>query len=336
METIFVSSKYFTPSDFIKHLPKTKFKSLSEKQFDKTKTIDFLYFDHTTSKSIKEKIYQKNSNYTSALRVTGPNFTDKGKLHKWLEKYPKLYNQYFMKQEYYSPNSIKQFNKKLVIVKPIPGFAGLGVKVFQGTSNISKYINNFKKPKNKEYMKDPQEWLIQEYIDRPLLLEGRKFHMRLTLLSIHPSGKSTRLYMHKHMLMFPAKFKYNTKSLNMNIHNTHGELTESHEKRLFPRDFTTIYGKDKMQIIQKQILKMLKELNKKDLFKFECFSETKIECFEFYGLDIMITNDFKIKCIEINHKPGLKRFLKHMPNLIKGLLDLTILKKDKTKDYIKI
>ena len=50
--------------------------------------------------------------------------------------------------------------------------------------------------------------------------------------------------MHKHALLF-VKIKYNTKSLNMNIHNTHGEFTESHEKRLFPRDFITEYGKDK-------------------------------------------------------------------------------------------
>ena len=335
METIFVSSSYFTSSDFMKHLQKNKFKSLNKKQFDQTKSINFLYFDHTTPKPIKEKIYKKTGNYTSALKVIGPDFTDKGKLHQWLKKHPQLYKQYFMKQEYYTNNSIKKFNKKLVIVKPVPGFAGLGVKVFKGTSNIPKYIKNFKNPKNKEYMKNPQHWLVQEYISRPLLLEGRKFHMRLTLLATHDSD-GTCLYMHKHLLMFPAKFKYNTNSLNMNIHNTHGELTESHEKRLFPKDFSNEYGKDNTKLVQKQILKMLRELKKKELFKFECFEDTKKECFELYGLDIMITDDFKIKCIEINHKPGLKRFLKHMPNLIRGLLDLTILEKDKTKDYTKL
>ena len=50
----------------------------------------------------------------------------------------------------------------------------------------------------------------------------------------------------------------------------------------------------------------------------------------------MITDTFKIKCLEINEKPGLKNFLKHMPNLIKGLTDLTIHNKKKGIDYIRI
>ena len=51
----------------------------------------------------------------------------------------------------------------------------------------------------------------------------------------------------------------------------------------------------------------------------------------------MITNNFEIKFIEMNNKPGLKiSFLKHMPHLISGLLDLTLLNKTKGKDYKKI
>jgi hypothetical protein len=341
MKTLYISSNYFKPNDFMKHLD-TTYILLTKNIFKVANHIDFIYFDHTTSKNIKSLLYKKTSNFTSALKVIGPNFTDKGDLHEWLKiNKPKIYNEYFMKQEYYSPNSpsnlFKQFKNKMVIVKPIPGFAGLGVKVFNNTNKVTNYINKFKNPKNKEYMPTPQKWVMQEYISKPLLLEGRKFHMRVTLLAIHDlSNKTDKLYMHKHSLMFPAKHKYNTKSLNMNIHNTHGELTESHEKRLFPRDFITEYGKDKTTLVNKQLNKMLKDLKKANLFKFNCYNDTKKCCFEFYGMDVMVTDDFKIKCIEINHKPGLKRFLKHMPHLISGLLDLTLLNKNKGKDYKKI
>ena len=43
----------------------------------------------------------------------------------------------------------------------------------------------------------------------------------ITLL-VFMMNKDKTKYMHRHALMFPAKFKYNAKSLNMNIHNTHG------------------------------------------------------------------------------------------------------------------
>lgn len=336
METLFISSKYFTSNDFMKHLNKNKFKTISNKNLNSQKFINFIYHDSTTNKNIKSTLYKINSDYNSALRIIGPNFTDKGELHYWLKNnHPKIYKKYFMAQEYFHSNKTNKFKNKMIIVKPIPGFAGLGVKVFDNINKVQNYINKFKKPKNKQYMKNPQKWVVQEYISKPLLLEERKFHMRVTLLGIHDDQGRNEVYMHKHALMFPAKFKYNAKSLNMNIHNTHGELTESHEKRLFPRDFITEYGKDKTDLVNKQLIKMLKELKKAGIFQFKCFEETKA-CFEFYGLDIMITDNFEVKCIEMNNKPGLKRFLKHMPHLISGLLDLTLLNKTKGKDYKKI
>ena len=265
METLFISSKYFTSNDFMKHLSKNKFKTISNKNLNTHKFINFIYHDSTTNKNIKKILYNINSDYNSALILNGPNFTDKGILHNWLKNNnPKIYKKYFMAQEYFNYNNNYKFKNKMIIVKPIPGYAGLGVKVFNDISKVPNYINKFKKPKNKQYMENPQKWVVQEYISKPLLLQGRKFHMRVTLLGIHDDQGRNEVYMHKHALLFPAKFKYNTKSLNMNIHNTHGELTESHEKRLFPRDFITEYGKDKTDLVNKQLIKMLKEL-KNDL-----------------------------------------------------------------------
>ena len=44
--------------------------------------------------------------------------------------------------------------------------------------------------------------------------------------------------------------------------------------------FHNEYEKDKTDLVNKQLIKMLKELKKAGLFKFKCFQETK-SCFEF-------------------------------------------------------
>jgi len=50
----------------------------------------------------------------------------------------------------------------------------------------------------------------------------------------------------------------------------------------------------------------------------------------------MITGKFAIKCLEINSKPGFEVTSKYIPNLIEGLLDITLLKKKKTTYYSEI
>jgi len=335
-KSISILSKYFSQEDFMKFLDNNYILLTKEETF-KQKFINFIYFDRGSgilNKREKAKLWNIKTNYLSALKLNEPNFTDKSILNKYVKDNDnQLYKKYFMIQ--FDLNNINKINnKKLYITKPIPGYAGLGVKVFNSKNKINEYIKNYKKPNNKKYMKEPERWIIEEYIENPLLIKEKKFHMRVTLLGICKNG-NTKVYYHKHSLIFPAKHKYNTEKLNMNIHNTHGTLTESHEKMLFPRDFEKIFGKRKTNKINKQIEDLLKGLNDNGIFNFECFENSK-NCFEIYGIDIMITDKFVIKCLEINEKPGLERFLKHMPNLIKGLLDLTILNKKNGKDYLEI
>jgi len=334
---ICILSKYFTKNDFMKHLDKNKFKYISKKNIFDKKKVYYIYFDRGTgylNKIEKNKLWNIETNNLSALKLNNPNFTDKSNLNEYIKKKDnKLYKKYFMKQ--FDINNINKLKDNcLYITKPIPGFAGLGVKVFNNKNKIIKYTNTFKNPKNKEYMKTPERWIVEEYIKNPLLINNKKFHIRVTLLCLCNKGIN-RIYIHKHSLIFPAKHKYNIKNLNMNIHNTHGTLTESSEKKLFPRDFITLFGKEKTKKIKNDIKKLLKGLLNNNTFNFDCFKNSK-NCFEFYGIDIMITDTFKIKCLEINEKPGLKNFLKHMPNLIKGLTDLTIHNKKKGIDYIRI
>ena len=77
-------------------------------------------------------------------------------------------------------NQLKNVNgniqfKGAVIVKPIGGWKGDGILVADNTDDIKKHIMQ----KN---MKKYERWIIQKYIHNPLLMNGRKFHIRFHLL----------------------------------------------------------------------------------------------------------------------------------------------------------
>jgi hypothetical protein len=339
-KNLFIISKYFTDEDFMKYLDNNKYCVIKKEEAFKKKFIHFIYFDcgsGTPNKKNKLIIYKINTNYLSALELNEPDFSNKSILNNFVKnKDKKCYKKYFVKQ--YTINDVnKLINNKLYIVKPVEGFAGVGVKVFNSTNKIKDYIKNFKVPNNKKYIK-VKNWIIEDYINNPLLINEKKFHMRLILL-LTLKNNISKIFLHKYAEILPAKHKYNTKNMNIHIHNTHGNTSTSSEKMLFPSDFEKIFGKVKRKMIQKQIKILFKTLKKINLFNFNCYENGK-NGFEFYGVDIIITDKFKIKCLEINSKPGLptkpKYTLSYMSSLINGLLDLTLLNKDKNIHYIEI
>ena len=58
--------------------------------------------------------------------------------------------------------------------------------------------------------KGGSSWVVQEYIDRPLLLRGRKFHIRVNVLAVG----SLALYVHEEMVFHIATEAYDTSDLS--------------------------------------------------------------------------------------------------------------------------
>jgi hypothetical protein len=321
MKTIFVSSRYFDNKDFMRHLDKKKFKLVDN--IDNTDFIDFIYVDHTTSRGIKKKLYDLRCGYMNHV-VTTVDFHDKSILHNYVKAHSrKLYDTYFMKQyDLKRGFASKLPNNGMYIVKPIPGFAGKGIRVFKGVKKIEKYVEKYRNARNQK-----PNWVIQKYIERPLLLDGRKFHMRV-IMFIYKND----VYMYKEFITYPAKKKYDPDNLNMDIHDSHGTATESHEKKMFPSEFSNMKN---VKEIYADIISLLKGLKNIGMFKTKCYENVE-KCYEFYGIDIMLTNKYQVKCIEINYKPGFTNFLKRMPDLIKGMLDITLLNNENGEGYYKI
>ena len=317
---IYVNSEYFDKENFMKWLDKSKYEYVYIMKKPNNK-IDFVYIDATTKKQIKEYIYRNVKVKIMSYVITNIEFYNKDILHKYVEKMDKiLFEKYFLKQQIISDELLKKLDSnKLYIVKPIPGFAGDGIRVFKGHNGIKEHIQIIEKKSKKK-----DKWIIQDYISNPLLLNGKKFHMRIMILLFNDN-----VYFYKDFLVYPAQKEFKLDDLSVEIHDTHGTLTQPHEKKMFPFDFSKMkYTQD----IYIKIANLFIGLRKIGLFNHKCY-EGSDKCYQLFGADIMVTEDYDVKCLEINFKPGLKNFLNRMPFLIKGILDLSLLNKNNEYYY---
>jgi hypothetical protein len=212
----------------------------------------------------------------------------------------------------YLPFFIKN---KVNILKPIYGNSGTEIKTFNDFNECKAYIINYIN-KHESYFKKfdlekynnlshaklafyPKiEWVLQEYINSPLLFKGFKFHLRGHIVYFSKGGKLS-IYLYDDMRIITAKKPYKQSDYgNKEIHDTHA-LLSIHNKLTFKKDFVKEFGLEKAEYVFKQ----LKEISKIMSYTvdIDCYPENK-NCFHVCGFDIMITDDYIVKIIENNHR----------------------------------
>lgn len=290
MQVYLVKSDYFS-EDEIKELFE---KRGNWKSYTNENKADFAYLDgdfffykkHTNLQDIPSFIKNK---FDSKRR----SISDKNKLYHNLKKIdahhimmPQIIVNYD-KLESYKP----LFHPGVIfILKPVKGFAGRGIKI---ATNYNEFITYLKKGKREEFV-------MAQYITNPLLYNGLKFHIRALFMILHNNGKQSA-YLFKQAYMITAMAPYKeAKYWDKSIHNTHIQENNIYK---FPDEFTKSFGKEKTKIVTNQIMNISKKVLQ--IFEGECFPENQV-CFNVFGFDLMITDDFKVKLIEVNEKIGLK------------------------------
>jgi hypothetical protein len=296
------------------------------------KTPDFLYVDTT---NIHDKSLWK---YTIPLinNMDIKNLRDsifnKYKLHDILSKtilnkkhlldqiHINLYDVFVKSSDDKIYDAIDKYKKfftehKVNILKPIYGNSGSDIKAFDNFDECKAYLIDYIN-KNKEYLKSfnlekynkishanlaffPKiEWVLQEYINSPLLFQGYKFHLRGHVVYYNKAGKLS-IYLYDDMRVITAKKPYKQKDYgDKAVHDTHAILS-IHNKLTFKRDIVNEIGKDKADYIFKQLIDIAKNMS--HTVDIACYPENK-NCFHVCGFDIMITEDYIVKIIENNHR----------------------------------
>lgn len=288
---------------------------------DKNK-VDFMFTD--LDYKYDKRLFKIKSLLKNAVMKDNYNMTNKNLLYKELEKIPSARKYLVFNYSVDSSNiDYKKIEKlfqkyKVMIFKPIGGFAGSGIEVFDDFDNFFKYCQS-----NKSFSKY-RNWVLQEYIIDPMLIDGKKFHIRGYYL-VHQNKK----YLMDESEIFLAKEKFSKGNYkNKNMHDTHAPEEEK-DIKYYPKDLKN------SKKIQKQLEDLFGSVGNVDEY-FKCFTESK-DCYQLFGFDIMIAEDYQVKILEVNYGPGVPDLYtpfgkKLFENQIKLMVDTTFPPKNKVDE----
>ena len=284
--------------------------------------VDFMFTD--LDYKYDKKLFKIKSLLKNAVMKDNYNMTNKDLLYKELEKIPSARKYLVFNYSVDSSNiDYKKIEKifqkyKVMIFKPVGGAAGVGIEVFDNFDNFRKYCES-----NKSFVKY-RDWVLQEYIIDPMLIEGKKFHIRGYYL-VHQEKKY--LMGEGRIILAEEKYKQGDYE-NKKIHDTHTLGSEKYVK-YYPKDLKN------SKKIQNQLEYLFSSVGKVDEY-FKCFTESK-DCYQLFGFDIMIAEDYQVKLIEINSGPGVPNL--HIPfgkklfeNQLKLMVDTTFPPKNKVDE----
>ena len=301
--------------------------------------VDFVYFDGKYRWD--RRLWDLKTNIYSAMSDEVYSVGDKGKLYdNFVKISPKLADKYMMKQykidildknnmnKLLNSNKYKNIfkNNTTWILKPVDGFKGYGIKVVDNYNDMVDHLLKYK-DKNDRYqlrrLKGSKPWVISKYIDNPLLFGGKKFHIRLNLMYFiknKNNNKITNGFLFKGGAIVRAKNKFVSKNYNnKNIHDTHHIIGDEIK---FPEGFTKEFGVDKTNKVMDDIINISNIIFKiLDNNNANCFPNN-INCFNMFGIDIMIDNNFNVKLLECNSQTGLIEY--NIKEYFKNIIDITV------------
>jgi hypothetical protein len=206
---------------------------------------------------------------------------------------------------------------KVWIFKFIYSTGGENITIVKSFDELADYINNVSLANKNKWEKLNMntynrlskwsksyyfvEWVLQEYITNPMLYEDKKFHLRVCYVYYYNTLKKQKEgYLLNNYIILTAKLPYKAGDyLNKEIHDSHGGSTP------FEFDYnptlTNLLPLKQNLNINKQIKYLFKNIL--SVSNTKCYPESK-SCYHIFGGDIMITDDYQVKLIEINGSSG--------------------------------
>ena len=197
----------------------------------------------------------------------------------------------------------KIINKyQIWIIKPRNDYGRNGVNIVRNYNDIYNWIKK----------DNTQQWILQKYVQNPLLINKKKFHIRIYVI-IHKKNDHLKFYIYQKGFIYTSSDQYNLKSNSLKSHLS-GEDTPERVQVFHPK-----------HPLYKIIWKQIKDLVIKCIVPISPYIQcpnSNNHCYKFLGLDILIDNNYNLYLAEINSR---LISLKYPPQNFKNELYLDIL-----------
>jgi tubulin polyglutamylase TTLL9 len=236
------------------------------------------------------------------------------------------------------------------IMKPIGSAQGKGIFLFSRLSEISEWRPDLvKNTKGGARAKEPEEkdveaYVVQKYLQYPLLVGGKKFDMRL--YSLITSFSPLKVFQYRRGF---ARFTNSRYSSDVeDIYNGFMHLTnvaiqktaENYDERTGGKMelqamklyLASRYGMDRVDALFWEIQMIMV----RTLIAVQPIMINDRHCFELYGFDVMIDQDLKPWLIEVNASPSLTANTREdylmKTEMLHGMLDVVDIEQVLTGD----
>ena len=230
--------------------------------------------------------------------------------------------------------------KNMWLIKPAAANRGIGIEIFSKVSEVKQFL------REKERWKE--HWIVQKYIERPLLIEKRKFDIRawMLLTTSKDGNKAIEAYIYDEWYVRLSSEEYQTDSFDRYIHLTNWSVQKKHSNFGAHEDGNTWTMKqfqnylssidtinfDDVKLKIEEIMKTMCDM------VFTCMAterkqigsnpnDNRRDNFEILGFDFMVDEKGDVWMLEINGNPSLsyqnKDHERLVQNMIGDLIDLT-------------
>ena len=224
-------------------------------------------------------------------------------------------------------------NKNMWLIKPAAANRGIGIEIFSKVSEVKQFL------RDKERWKE--HWIIQKYIERPLLIEKRKFDIRawMLLTTSKDGSKAIEAYIYDEWYVRLSSETYQTESFDRYIHLTNWSVQKKHSNfgahedgntwtmKQFQNYLSTIENvnfddvKFKIEEIMKTMCDMVFTCKANERkHKGSTINDNRRDNFEILGFDFMVDEMGAVWMLEINGNPSLSYQNKDHENLVQTMI----------------